>query len=300
MHIRDAFSSHFIGFGGGAISGEGKGYGFGPISEVDSTHLLNKALERGIKIFDTAPIYGFGTSEIRMGKAFAKCREEVFICSKGGVTWDQNKRVDIDNSPKVITKMLEDSLRNLNSDYIDLYMIHWPDPRSDIRRAMEILVKAKEIGKINHIGLCNTNLEDLSKAKEIGEIEVLQSEFNIFNQSEILDDIYFMGWGTLDKGIVSGRVTKGRNFDPLDARSWAPWWKKSSKNIKIEKMETVLSFLKDRGHTGIEFALAFNKSNQKVSLSLVGMRNIEQLDSLLKSLEHLPTSEIVEEAIKML
>ncbi|RLA62773.1 MAG: hypothetical protein DRQ88_01815 [Epsilonproteobacteria bacterium] len=304
MHIKNAFQAHSIGFGGASISGEGKGYGFGPISETNSIDLLNESLEKGIKVFDTAPIYGFGTSEVRMGKAFAKCREEVFICSKGGITWDQNKRVDIDNSPQTIRRMLESSLKSLDSDYIDLYMIHWPDPRSDIRRAIEVLARAKEKGKINHIGLCNTNQEDFLKAQEIEKIEVLQSEFNLFNKPEILeqikDQIYFMGWGTLDKGIISGRVTLGRTFDPLDARSWAPWWKKSPKNQKIEKMKKVLSFLKEKGHSGTELALAYNNSFSKLSLSLVGFRNSQQLDSLLKSFDNLPTSEIIDEAIQLL
>jgi len=305
MRISDAFKAHPIGFGGGAISGEGKGYGFGAISEKDSINLLSEALEKGIKIFDTAPIYGFGTSEQRLGKAFAKCREEVFICSKGGVTWDSNKRVDIDIS--IIGKMLDDSLKNLNTDYIDLYMIHWPDPRTDIRKAMEVLAKAKELGKINHIGLCNTSLEELSLALEIDNIEALQSEFNIFNNSvkkDLLDHlkepIYFMGWGTLDKGIVSGRVTPDRSFDPFDARSWAPWWKKSSKNQKMEKMKKILIYLKEKGHTGVELALGFNQSFPEISVSLVGARNSAQLNSIFSSLDNLPDQEIIEKALELI
>lgn len=304
MHIKDAFRALSVGFGGGAISGEGKGYGFGPISENDSIDLLSKALERGIKIFDTAPIYGFGTSEARIGKAFKKCREEVFLVSKGGITWDQNKRVDLDNSPKVITKMFEDSLKNLNTDFIDLYMIHWPDPRTDIRRPMEVLSRFKERGMVKHLGLCNSNLDEFNKAQEIEKVEVLQSEFNLFNTSaktELLDKlkepVYFMGWGTLDKGIISGRVTLDRTFDSTDARSWAPWWKKSNKNQKIEKMKKVLRFLEDNGHTGLELALGFNK---QITLSLVGVRNLEQLNSVFKALENLPNQRLIDEAALLL
>jgi aryl-alcohol dehydrogenase-like predicted oxidoreductase len=304
MRIKDAFNALPVGFGGGAISGEGKGYGFGAISEIDSIYLLSKAFERGIKIFDTAPIYGFGTSETRMGKAFSKCREEVFLVSKGGITWDQNKRVDLDNSPKVITQMFEDSLKKLNTDYIDLYMIHWPDPRTDIRRPMEVLSRFKERGMVKHLGLCNSNLDEFNKAQEIEKIEVLQSEFNLFNTSakaELLDKlkepVYFMGWGTLDKGIISGRVTPDRTFDSSDARSWAPWWKKSDKNQKIEKMKKILSLLEDNGHTGLELALGFNK---QITLSLVGVRNLEQLNSVFKALENLPNQKLIDEATFLL
>jgi len=156
-----------LAFGGAAISGEGGGYGFGDINENDSIELLNSAYDKGIRIFDTAPIYGFGLSEVRMGKAFKQTRDKVFIVSKSGVTWGENKRVDMTNDPVVTTKMLEQSLRDLQSDYIDLYMIHWPDTRVDIRRPLEVLAKAKHQGKIKHIGLCNTNIADLEKGSEI-------------------------------------------------------------------------------------------------------------------------------------
>jgi myo-inositol catabolism protein IolS len=152
-----------IGFGAASISGEGGGYGFGAISERDAVQLLEQAFHAGIRLYDTAPIYGFGLSEKRIGLAFQQKREDVFYVSKGGVTWDQNKRVDKNNHPDVIQKMLEQSLRDLNTDYIDLYMIHWPDERHDIRPAMEVLTKAKAQNKIRFIGLCNTNERDFKK-----------------------------------------------------------------------------------------------------------------------------------------
>ena len=183
----------------------------------------------GVRLFDSAPIYGFGLSERRMGEAFKKMREEVFLCSKSGVTWSSSKRVDMTNDPQVTQRMLEQTLRDFQSDYVDLYMIHWPDPRVDIRRPMEVLAKAKEQTKIRHIGLCNTTPEDLLKAQEIEEIEVVQSQFNLFEDSLKKDflpelkkqGISFMSWGTLDKGILTGRVHEKRQYDRCDARSWA-------------------------------------------------------------------------------
>ena len=115
-----------LAFGGAAISGEGGGYGFGDISESAAIDLLKEAYDLGFTIFDTAPIYGFSLSEKRMGKAFKSMRDKVFIVSKSGVTWNESKRVDMTNDPKVARLMLEQSLRDLESDYIDLYMIHWP------------------------------------------------------------------------------------------------------------------------------------------------------------------------------
>ena len=225
-----------LGFGGAAISGEGKGYGFGPINEKDAIDLLCFSLDQGINLFDTAPVYGFGCSETRIGKAFKNKRDQVFIISKGGVCWDASKRIDISNRPKIIASMLHDSLKRLQMDFIDHYMIHWPDPKVDIRKAIEVLSRAKEQGKIRSIGLSNTNQEEYQKAKEIDRIDGIQFELNIFDQknikefSKILqqDHLGLTTWGTLDKGIISRTViNEQRHYSEVDARSWAPWWKKN-------------------------------------------------------------------------
>jgi aryl-alcohol dehydrogenase-like predicted oxidoreductase len=305
MHLDEALSSNVIGFGAASLSGEGGGYGFGQLSHDESQSLLKGAFDLGIKLYDTAPIYGFGLSEQRIGCAFSKIREKVFIVSKGGVTWDLNKRVDINNDPRIFQKMLDQSLKDLNTDYIDLYMIHWPDNRIDIRKPMEFLSKEKSKGKIHHIGLCNTNSQDLGKAFEIDKVEMVQSELNIFNQKAYLDimdslvkrNIPFMSWGTLDKGIITGKVKKDSSFDPVDCRSWAPWWKKSDKEKKIIKMEKILEFLGNKGHTGLELALAHNLSFVLVKKVLCGIKNLEQLNTTMAALKNLPTKSILDEAL---
>lgn len=290
-----------LSFGGAAISGEGKGYGFGDITENESIDLLLKAKDLGIKIFDTAPIYGFGLSEKRMGLAFEKCREDVFLVSKCGVSWHDNGRVNMSNDPQVTLNMLEQSLRDLKSCYIDLYMVHWPDNRVDIRKTIEVLEKAKNQGKIKHIGLCNTNLDEVTKASEISEIEVIQSEMNFFNTSvrenllNKLDsqNMSFMSWGTLAKGILTGRVTGDRNYNKSDCRSWAPWWKKSDKNINIEIMKKIFPVLESEGHSGLELALANNLMFKEVDTLLCGARDFSQLEGLFKALNNLPSNDLV-------
>lgn len=296
-----------IAFGGAAISGEGGGYGFGDISEGEAIDLLHLAFERGLRIFDTAPIYGFGLSEIRMGKAFRQNRDKVFLVSKSGVTWHENKRVDMTNRPEVTEKMLEQSLRDLNTDYIDLYMIHWPDANVDIRRPLEVLAKAKHQGKIKHIGLCNTTIDDLEKGREIERVEVVQSEFNFFQNalSENLfpylkqNDISFMSWGTLDKGILTGRVDEKRKFDESDCRSWAPWWKNADNKSKFEAMKKIWPVLDKQNHTGLELALGYNLMFPELSVALCGAKNKEQLLSLFKALENLPSKNLLQELTEL-
>lgn len=296
-----------LAFGGAAISGEGGGYGFGDISEADSIKLLNMAFDLGLRIFDTAPIYGFGLSEVRMGKAFKQMRDDVFLVSKSGVTWGDNKRVDMSNDPAVTTRMFEQSLRDLQTDYIDLYMIHWPDSKVDIRRPLEVLAKAKSQGKIKHIGLCNTFMADLEKAIEIDRIEVVQSEFNFFQNgsSETLfpylkkNDISFMSWGTLDKGILTGRVDEKRKFDESDCRSWAPWWKNADNKSKFDAMKKIWPLMDKYKHTGLELALGYNLSFPELNVALCGVKNPDQLQSLFKALDNLPSKEFLSEAVEL-
>lgn len=302
-------SSLPIAFGGAAISGEGGGYGFGDISENQAIDLLLEAYEGGIKIFDTAPIYGFGMSEIRMGKAFKNIREKVFLVSKCGVTWHENKRVDMNNDPAIAQKMLEQSLRDLNTDFIDLYMVHWPDARVDIRKTMEVLSKAKHQGKIKHIGLCNTNLDELNKAFEIDRVEVVQSEFNLFTNKFVSEQLFpylkeknisFMSWGTLDKGIITGRVDQNRKtYDKSDCRSWAPWWKSADNSDKFEAMKKLWPLLDKNHHTGLELALAYNLSYPELSVAICGAKSSAQLQSLLKAATNLPKYEELEEYVAL-
>lgn len=296
-----------LAFGGAAISGEGGGYGFGDVSEGEAIDLLHLAHDLGMRIFDTAPIYGFGHSEKRMGMAFKAKREKVFIVSKSGVSWHENKRVDMNNDPKIAQKMLEQSLRDLQSDYIDLYMVHWPDSKFDIRRTLEVYAKAKDQGKIKHIGLCNTNISELEKAAEIEKVEVVQSEFNFFQtkpKQELFPyltekSISFMSWGTLDKGILTGRVHSKRTYDKSDCRSWAPWWKNSDNASKFKVMSELWPKLDSLNHTGLELALGHNLSQPELDVAICGAKNTEQLTSLFKALGNLPRKDFLDECAEL-
>ncbi|MBF0298971.1 MAG: aldo/keto reductase [Oligoflexia bacterium] len=302
-----------IGFGGAAISGEGGGYGFGAISEEKTKELLKKSFDAGINIFDTAPVYGFGTSENRLGKTFKNLRDQVFIISKCGVIYDINKRIRICNDPKVAKEMLENSLKNLNSEYIDLYMIHWPDSYYDIRYTLEVLVRAREEGKIKYIGLSNTNIDDLKKAEEIvGErgVDAVQTELNIFNRRVVNElfpylkekEIAFFAWGTFDKGIISETVTPQRNdYDSFDARSWAPWWKGSKEKTKREKKFQAMKEIRKeifesingkennfgKNISGTHLAIYHNLFYQEVTSTLCGIKSLDQLHSIEKIVDNL-------------
>lgn len=287
-----------IGFGGAAISGEGGGYGFGAMDETSAEKLIKEVWAAGINLFDTAPIYGFGLSEERLGKYLPK---DAMVVTKGGVDWHTTRRVNMSNDPKIIERMLLESLKRLKRERIDIYMIHWPDKNVDIRRPMEVIRKYQDKGAIAHLGLCNTTLEDLSKAREVGEIVSLQSELNVLN-TKALDQLgeewkkYFsMGWGTLDKGILSGRVTAQRTFDSSDARSWAPWWNKKEVALKIEKVEKLKTILNDYQLGLTEFCLHFNLNYIGIASCLIGLKNNKDLVELSSHLQSKISVETIKE-----
>lgn len=290
-----------ISFGGAALSGEGGGYGFGSISEPEALDLLARALDGGITLFDTAPVYGFGLSEKRIGKAFSKLRERVILASKAGITWSDNKRIHLDCRPETVETMLAQSLKHLATDYIDIYLIHAPDPKVDIRRTMQVLAEAKRRGRIGCIGLCNVSARDILKAAEVDRVDVVQNEFNLFRCSAAAEvfpvteerTIAFMSWGTLDKGILTGRVTEQRGFEKTDVRCWAPWLKKKYKAPRMEAMAKISGVLEAHSHSGLELALGFVLQHPQVATALCGIRNRQQLESCLLALNHLPSQEIL-------
>jgi len=290
-----------IGFGGAAISGEGGGYGFGNMSETEAEVLLKQAWEIGINLYDTAPIYGFGLSEERLGKYLPK---DAIIVSKGGVDWHSTRRVNMSNDPKIIEKMFLESLKRLKREFIDVYMIHWPDKNVDIRRPLEVLSKYQEKSVISHIGLCNTNLEDLTKAKDVVAVSCLQSELNVLN-TKAFDDLnedwkkfFSMSWGTLDKGILSGRVTEKRTFDASDARSWAPWWNKKEVVSKIEKVKKLETILSDYKISLTQYCLHFNLNLYGVSNCLIGVKTEKDLVEMTSHLQNIPNGETMKEVYK--
>lgn len=275
--------------GGGAFSGEGGGYGFGPINQHEVSRLIHLGIDLGINHVDTAPIYGFGLSEERIGVALLGKREQMLITTKGGVGWHDNKRVNMSNDPDLVEQQFLASLKRLQTDYIDFYLLHWPDEKVDIRPPLERLKKYQEKGVIRHLGLGNTHPEDYLKAKAVCDIQAIQSELNYFNSSSLIkmqehllqDQVGFMGWGTFDKGILSGRVHEKRLYDKSDARSWAPWWKQQDLKAKKEKVDLLKQKLDLEKVTLTQFCLSYNLSFAGATTLLVGAKSENDLRKLI-------------------
>ena len=186
------------------------------------------ALEQGITFFDTADTYGLGQSEITLGKALGQHRREVAIASKFGVRVGGGKTV-YDNSPQWIRDALEGSLRRLNTDYIDLYQVHYRDGVTPIEAVVDTLDELKRKGYIRYYGLSNIHQEDIPELLPyVGKFISFQDEYSLAcrkNEADLFAaakklEMNPMTWGSLGQGILTGKYTKDNvNFGSDDRRS---------------------------------------------------------------------------------
>ncbi len=203
------------------------GYGWGNVQESELLTAIHTALDIGVNFFDTADTYGLGQSELTLAKGLASHRKDVIIESKFGVRAGNGATV-YDNSPDYIQSALENSLRRLNTDYIDVYTIHYRDGKTPIEDVIGKLDELKTAGKIRYFGLSNIHGEGLNEFKPYsGEFACCQDEFSLacrknendlFNiQSEL--SVTPMTWGSLGQGILTGKYDKSTVFGNDDRRS---------------------------------------------------------------------------------
>ena len=207
------------------------GWLWGGTDETESISTIRAALDHGIDVIDTAPVYGFGRSEEIVGKAVAegRLRNRVVIATKVGLEW-KDGNVFRNASRGRIMREVEDSLRRLRTDYIDVYQVHWPDPLVPIEEtaaAMQVLFKQ---GKIRAIGVSNFSLEQMQRFRSVAPLHVLQSPYNLFEreiETELLpycrkNNIATFGYGALCRGLLSGRMRFDTAFAGDDLRRTDP------------------------------------------------------------------------------
>src|SRR5277367_1414334 len=155
------------------------GWMWGGTDEAESVATIRTALEHGINLIDTAPVYGFGRSEEIVGKAIAggRLRSDVLVATKAGLQWDGEK-VSRNASRARITREVEESLRRLRTDYIDIYQVHWPDPLVTIEETAEAMHTLFEQGKIRAIGVSNFSVGQMERFRGVAPLHVLQPPYN--------------------------------------------------------------------------------------------------------------------------
>ena len=204
------------------------GYGWGNVQEQELIDAVHAAIENGVTFFDTADTYGLGQSERTLSKALGDHRKDVVIASKFGVRVGGGKTV-YDNNPAYIKEALDGSLSRLQTDYIDLYQVHYRDGVTPIEDVIGALEEAKQAGKIRYYGLSNIHEEDKKElANHVGKFVSFQDEYSLAcrkNEQDMLNiseelQMTPLTWGSLGQGILTGKYTReNATFGSDDRRS---------------------------------------------------------------------------------
>lgn len=204
------------------------GWQWGGTDEHESIETVLAALESGVTTIDTAPIYGFGKSEELVGKALQQYgnREDVQLATKLGLEWDDEENVARNSSRDRIRKEVEDSLNRLQTDYIDIYQIHWPDLDTDFEETAAAMKELLNAGTIRAIGVSNYNTNQMEEFQKTAPIHTCQPPYNLFERGIETDlipycnenNISLITYGALSRGLLSGKMNRDREFEDGDLR----------------------------------------------------------------------------------
>jgi aryl-alcohol dehydrogenase-like predicted oxidoreductase len=281
------FISSRIGLGTWAIGG----WMWGGTEEKESIRTIHAALDHGINLIDTAPIYGYGRSEQIVGEALRQRgrRESVILATKVGIDWT-NGKIERNSARQRILQELEDSLRRLQTDYIDIYQAHWPDPFVPVEETAASLRDLYEQGKIRAIGVSNYSPEQMERFRAIAPLHTIQPPYNLFER-EIERDVlpYAHGrgvtaitYGALCRGLLSGTMRIDRQFANGDMRKTTdPKFQPAHFTEYLNAASKLDAFArKNFGKRVIHLAVRWLLDQPGVGVALWGARRPEQLAAI--------------------
>jgi aryl-alcohol dehydrogenase-like predicted oxidoreductase len=271
-----------IAFGTWSFGGE-----WGAFDAAEAKNTVGRALDLGITFFDTAQAYGFGASERLLADALWSrvSRDRVVVATKGGLR-KEGDALRRDASARWLREGVEASLRNLNTEYIDLYQVHWPDPKTPGEETGRVLADLVREGKIRHAGVSNYSPRQMTELAQFGPVETDQPPYHMFHrdiEAEILpyaaeNDIGVLVYGPLAHGLLSGTMTLQATFAADD-------WRGSSADFKGERfardldvVERLKQYAAAHEITLPQLAIAWTISNPAVDVAIVGARNPAHLD----------------------
>ena len=279
-----------IAFGAWELGGD-----WGATDEPAAIATIRHAADSGINFFDTAQGYGFGASERLIAKALAgRPRHELIIATKGGLRPTAQGGVERDASPAWVRRGVDDSLQALGTDYIDLYQIHWPDPKVPFGETAGALADMVAAGKIRHVGVSNFNAMQMEEFSDTLQIETLQPPYHLFRRDieesilpyTRLHDIGVLVYGPLSHGLLSGAMTAETKFAPGDWRAKSDVFKGDLYRRNLRIVEGLSRFAElELGTTVSRLAVAWTLSNPAVHVAIVGTRNPKHIDDAIAAAE---------------
>jgi aryl-alcohol dehydrogenase-like predicted oxidoreductase len=280
-----------IGFGCWELGGS-----YGHFDETEVIAAVQRALDVGINCFDTAEGYGFGKSEALLARALGPRRKDIILVTKFGILYPDRER-GRDSRRSMALAAIERSLKFLETDYIDVYLVHWPDINTPFEETMLALEEIVQSGKARFVGISNFRPEQLQSCMAARRVDVAQYGYHLFDrrmEQEILPycrehRIGFMTYGSLAHGLLTGAFTPETTFDKTDWRSrggafglklFAP--ENFATNLAV--VEELKQIAARRDKTVAHLALSWVLSNPAVSVALIGFRRPEEVDASLAGL----------------
>jgi aryl-alcohol dehydrogenase-like predicted oxidoreductase len=263
------------------------GWMWGGTDENEAIRTIHAALDGGITLVDTAPVYGFGRSEEIVGKALAEGgrRQRAVIATKVGLDWKDGK--PFRNAGKArIVKEAEDSLRRLQTDVIDLYQVHWPDPNTPIAETAEAMGELYRDGKIRAIGVSNFSPAQMDAFRAVAPLHTAQPPYNLFERAIEQDvlpycrdhQIAMLAYGSLCRGLLSGSMTRASRFTGDDLRKSDPKFQAPRFEQYLAAVEKLDRFAHDNyGKRVIHLAVRWVLDRNDLSIALWGARRPDQL-----------------------
>ena len=260
---------------------------WGGADEVQSIATIRSAVERGVTLIDTAPVYGFGRSEEIVGKALAAAglRDKVQIATKVGLVW-KDGQVFRDSRPARIRNEIEDSLRRLRTDVIDLYQVHWPDLETPIAETARTLEDLRREGKIRAIGVSNYRPAQMDAFRRLARLDAVQPPYNLFEREIEADVLPYakdagltvLSYGALCRGLLSGRMTAETRFEGDDLRKVDPKFQGERYRQYLSAVEELRIFARERfGKSVLALAVRWVLDHGP-TIALWGARRPDQMD----------------------
>jgi aryl-alcohol dehydrogenase-like predicted oxidoreductase len=300
-----------IGLGTWAIGG----WMWGGSDETESIKTIQHAVDLGINLIDTAPVYGFGHSEEIVGKALSDGgrRDKAVLATKVALEWVDGN-VYRNATPGRIRQEIEDSLRRLRTDRVDLYQVHWPDPLVRIEETAETLLELQREGKILALGVSNFSPAQMDAWTRVAPLHSTQPPYNIFErqiENDVLpyalqQKLLVMSYGAICRGLLSGRMSLNRKFDGDDLRLKDPKFQEP-RFAQYMKAAARLGqhAWSNHGKSLLAFAIRWILDRGETMIALWGARNAGQLDAVeqafgwtLSSSDYAEVDRILRETIK--
>ena len=284
-----------IAFGAWAVGGTM----WGGSDDNDAITAIQHSLDLGITTIDTAPAYGNGASERIVGKAIKGRRDQVQILTKFGLQINTGvgtlhlQLTDLDGQPlrlyknakkDIIIAECEQSLKNLNTDYIDVYQQHWPDPATPLDETFEAVEQLLKAGKIRAIGVSNYSCDQLDVAGKMASITSIQPPYSMVNrgiEKELLpycitNDIGVVVYSPLQRGLLTGKIGMDTQFPATDHRSQFPSFKPENRQKVLGLLDRIKPIAESHRITLAQLAIAWTIAQKGISTALVGARNPQQ------------------------